>query len=152
MFVLVPEKGQVVVLDRKSRAEIAKWTVPGIEKNVAMDLDEAGQRLFLGVRNPASIVVLDAASGRVVANVPTVATLDGLSYDPATRRIYTTGGEGFLDVTQQLDADRYERIARIPTGPVARTSLFVPQWRRLYVAVPRDKERGAELRVFEVVP
>jgi DNA-binding beta-propeller fold protein YncE len=152
MFVLVPEKGQVVVLDRKSRAELAKWTVPGIEKNVAMDLDEAGQRIFLGVRSPASIVVLDSSSGRVVANVPTVATLDGLSYDPATRRIYTTGGEGFLDVTQQLDADRYERIARIPTGPVARTSLFVPQWRRLYVAVPRDKERGAELRVFEVVP
>ncbi len=55
-------------------------------------------------------------------------------------------------MVQQLDADRYERIARIPTGPVARTSLFVPEWRRLFVAVPRDKERGAELRVFEVLP
>jgi hypothetical protein len=43
-------------------------------------------------------------------------------------------------------------IARIPTGPIARTSVFVPEWHRLYVAVPRDKERGAELRVFEVVP
>lgn len=152
MFVLVPEKGQVVVLDRKSRAQIAKWVVPGIEKNVALDLDEANHRLFLGVRTPPSVVVLDSDSGRVVANVPTAATLDGLSFDPATRRIYTTGGEGFLDVIQQLDADQYKRIARIPTGPVARTSLFVPEWRRLYVAVPRDKERGAELRVFEVVP
>ena len=152
MFVLVPEKGQVVVLDRKSRSEVAKWTVPGIERNVALDLDEAGKRLFLGVRTPASVVVLDTDSGRVVARVPVVATLDGLSFDAATRRIYVTGGEGFLDVVQQLDADRYERIARIPTGPAARTSLFVPEWRRLFVAVPRDKERGAELRVFEVLP
>ena len=100
----------------------------------------------------ASVVVLDSNSGAVVASVPTVGTLDGLSYDPATRRIYTSGGEGFVDVTRQIDADHYERIARIPTGPGARTSMFVPDWRRLYVAVPPDKDRSAELRVFDVVP
>jgi DNA-binding beta-propeller fold protein YncE len=152
VFVLVPEKAEVIVLDRKTRVQEAKWTIPGIQKDVAIALDEKGHRLFLGVRTPASIVVLDSDSGAVVASIPTVATLDGLSFDSATRRIYTSGGEGFVDVTQQIDADHYERIARIPTGPIARTSVFVPDWRRLYVAVPRDKERGAELRVFEVVP
>jgi DNA-binding beta-propeller fold protein YncE len=151
VFVLVPEKSQVVVLDRKTRAQVAKWTIPGIQKNVALALDEKSHRLFVGVRTPASIVVLDSDSGAVVASVPTVATLDGLSFDSATRRIYTSGGEGFVDVTQQIDADHYERIARIPTGPIARTSVFVPDWHRLYVAVPRDKERGAELRVFDTV-
>jgi DNA-binding beta-propeller fold protein YncE len=152
LYVLVPEKAQVLVLDRKTRAQVAKWTIPGIQKNVAVDLDEKNHRLFLGVRTPASVVVLDSNSGAVVATVPTVGTLDGLSYDPATRRIYTTGGEGFLDVTQQIDADHYERVVRIPTGPTARTSAFVPQWRRLYVAVPRDKDRSAELRVFDAIP
>jgi DNA-binding beta-propeller fold protein YncE len=152
MFVLVPEKGQVVVIDRKARAQIAKWIVPGIEKNVAVDFDEKNHRLFLGVRTPPSIVVLDSDSGRVVATVPTVATLDGLAFDAATRRIYTSGGEGFLDVTQQRDADSYERIARIPTGPLARTSIFVPEWRRVFVAVPKEKDRGAQLRAFDVLP
>jgi len=152
LYVLVPEKAQVIVFDRKTHATVAKWTIPGVQKNVALDLDAKNHRLFLGVRNPASVVVLDSNSGAVVASIPTAATLDGLFYDPATRRIYTTGGEGFVDVTQQIDADHYERIARIPTGPNARTSAFVPEWRRLYVAVPRDKDRGAELRAFEVVP
>jgi DNA-binding beta-propeller fold protein YncE len=152
VFVLIPEKAQVVVLDRRTKSPVAKWTIPGIQKNVALALDERYHRLFLGVRTPASIVVLDSASGAVVASVPTVATLDGLSFDSATRRIYTSGGEGFVDVTQQIDADHYERIARIPTGPIARTSAFVPEWHRLYVAVPRENERGAELRAFEVVP
>jgi DNA-binding beta-propeller fold protein YncE len=149
VFVLVPEKSQVVVLDRKTRVQVAKWTIPGIQKDVAIALDEKSHRLFLGVRTPASIVVLDSDSGAVVASVPTVSTLDGLSFDAALRRIYTSGGEGFVDVTQQIDADHYERTAHIPTGPIARTSVFVPEWRRLYVAVPRDKERSAELRVFE---
>jgi hypothetical protein len=152
VFVLVPEKAEVVVLDRRTKVQAAKWTIPGIQKNVALALDEKNHRLFLGVRVPASIVVLDSDSGAVVASAPTVATLDGLSFDSTTRRIYTSGGEGFVDVTQQIDADHYERIARIPTGPIARTSVFVPEWHRLYVALPRDKERGAELRVFEVVP
>jgi DNA-binding beta-propeller fold protein YncE len=152
VFVLVPEKAEVVVLDRKTRAQLAKWTIPGIQKNVAIALDEKNHRLFLGVRTPASIVVLDSDSGAVVVTVPTVATLDGISFDSAMRRIYTSGGEGFVDVTQQVDADHYERIARIPTGPIARTSVFVPEWHKLYVAVPRDKERGAELRVLDAVP
>jgi DNA-binding beta-propeller fold protein YncE len=151
VYVLVPEKAAVVVLDRKTHAQVAEWVIPGIQKNVAVDLDEKHHRLFLGVRMPASIVVLDSNSGAVVGSIPTVATLDGLSYDPATQRIYTSGGEGFVDVTQQIDADHYERIARLPTGPNARTSAFVPEWRRLYVAVPRDKDRSAELRVFDVV-
>jgi DNA-binding beta-propeller fold protein YncE len=151
-FVLVPDDSQVVVLDRKMKAQVDKWTIPGIQKNVAIALDEKSRRLFLGVRTPASIVVLDSISGAVVASVPTVAMLDGLSFDSSTRRIYTSGGEGFVDVTRQIDADHYERIARIATGPIARTSVFVPGWHRLYVAVPRDGERGAELRAFEVVP
>jgi len=152
LYVLVPEKAEVLVLDRKTHTQVAKWTVPGIQKNVALDLDAKDHRLFLGVRIPASVAVLDSNTGDVVASIPAVGTLDGLAYDGATRRIYTTGGEGFVDVTQQIDADHYERVARIPTGPNARTSAFVPEWRRLYVAVPRDKDRSAELRAFEVVP
>jgi len=152
VFVLVPEKSQIVSLDRKTKAQTAKWTIPGVRKIVAIALDEKRHRLLLGVRSPASIVVLDARSGVVVASVPTVSTLDGLSFDAATRRIYTSGGEGFVDVTRQMDADHYKRIARIPTGAMARTSVFVPEWHRLYVAMPRDKERGAEVRAFEVIP
>src|SRR5947209_1056582 len=152
MFVLVPEKSEVMIVDRQMHTVKATWTIPGIQKNVAIALDERNHRLFLGVRTPPSIVVLNSETGQKVAELPTAAILDGLSFDPVTRRIYTTGGEGFLDVTQQVDADHYRQIAHIATGPVARTSLFVPEWKQLFVAVPRDKERGAELRVFQTVP
>jgi len=152
VFVEVPEKSEVVVLDRRSHAQLAKWKIPGIEKDVAQAFDPAGHRLMLGVRTPASVVVLDSDSGAVVATAPTVGILDGLSYDAARHRIYTTGGEGFLDVTEQTDRDHYRRIERIPTGPIARTSYFVPEWNRLYVAVPRAKDRSAEIRIFETQP
>src|SRR5260221_689741 len=82
----------------------------------AMALDERTHRLFLGVRAPASMVVLNSDTGQQVAEVGRAGALDGLAFDAAIRGIYTAGGEGFLDFTQQVDADHYLQIARIPTG------------------------------------
>jgi DNA-binding beta-propeller fold protein YncE len=152
MFVLVPEKGQVVTIDRARREQTAKWSIAGIEKNVAIEIDEASRRIFLGVRNPASVVVIDADSGRAIASVPAVGTLDGLSFDAANRRAYVSGGEGFVDVIQQVDPDKYVRTARVATVSGARTSLFVPEWKRFFVALPAAGERAAELRVYEAIP
>jgi hypothetical protein len=70
-------------------------------------------------------------------------------FDTRRKRLYVTGGEGFIDVFQQRDADHYESLARIPTRPIARTSLFVPELDRYYVAVPRKDNQTAEIRVYE---
>jgi hypothetical protein len=43
-----------------------------------------------------------------------------------------------------------ERVAATPTAPHARTGLFVPQRRALYVAVPPQNGRDAEIREYRV--
>jgi len=73
-------------------------------------------------------------------------------YDAARKRIYISGGEGFLSVVEQLDADHYRLAASLPTAAGARTSLFVPDLGRLYLAVPHRGAQGAEVRVYEVQP
>jgi len=68
-------------------------------------------------------------------------------YDAATRRIYTTAARAFVDVTRQIDPE--------PTTSASRASLpapcphiaFVPEWRRLYFAVPRDQDAARASRV-----
>ena len=152
VFVVIPEKSHVLVLDRKTHAIIQTWTVAGGARTVSLALDEAAHRLFVGTRNPPAIVVLDSESGKEVARMPTVNTLDGIYFDRVARRIYASGGEGFVDVERQIDADHYESMAHVPTGPTARTSLFVPELKRLFVAVPVAPDRAAEILVFEVRP
>jgi hypothetical protein len=39
-------------------------------------------------------------------------------------------------------------LAKVPTGPGARTCLFSPDTGVLYVAVPHRGEQQAEIRVF----
>jgi hypothetical protein len=138
-------------VDRKTHAVEHTWTVAGGVRTVSLALDELRHRLFVGTRTPPLIVVLDTRSGQEVARMPTVDTLDGLFFDSAARRTYASGGEGFIDVQRQIDPDHYEVVAHVPTGPNARTSLFVPELHQLFVAVPKTGDHPAEVRVFQVL-
>ena len=49
-----------------------------------------------------------------------------------------------------LDAERYKLIDRIATRSCARTSLWVPETRRLYLALPMRDGQSAEVRAYEM--
>ena len=113
-----------------------------------MALDEQHHRLFIGCRLPAKVLVFDTSSGRQVDSFDIDGDTDDLFYDPALRRLYVSCGEGFLDVFQQGDANRFTRSARVPTAAGARTSLYVPAEKQLYLAVPHRGAQKAEIRIY----
>ncbi len=152
IFVNVPTAGHIAVIDRGSRAVVAKWPLGAGRANFPMTLDEANRRLFVTCRKPAEVLVFDTASGKQIASLPVVGDADDMFYDSAHHRIYVSGGEGFLSVLEQSDADHYRLIARIPTASGARTSAFVPEFGRLYLAVPHRGSQGAAIRVYQVQP
>jgi hypothetical protein len=115
-----------------------------------MALDEADGRLFIVCRKPAVLLALDTRSGTVVEKLPTVGDSDDVFYDPARKRIYVSGGEGAIAVYQQKDADHYNEIARLEAVKGARTSLFVPELGRLFLAVRQVGETAAAIRVYQV--
>src|SRR5574337_367834 len=150
VFVNVPTAQQIAVIDRDKRIVVKTWPLTGAQANFPMALDEAQHRLFVGFRKPAKLVVFDTESGKVVASLDSAGDTDDIFYDTARKRIYISCGEGFIDLFEQVDADHYKRVVKIPTAPGARTSLFVPELGRLYLAVPRQAGRAAEVRVYEV--
>lgn len=78
--------------------------------------------------------------------------MDDVFYDAARRQIYASCGEGFVSVLRQSGPDHYALISNVPTAPGARTSLFVPEWDRLYVAVPRSGRQPAQIRIYTMQP
>jgi hypothetical protein len=61
------------------------------------------------------------------------AVTDDVFFDSKRQRIYVSWGEGAVDVIRK-DASGYRMLSRIKTMPGARTSLFVPELDRLFVA------------------
>ena len=152
-YVNVPDAGQVAVVDLRAGKLVAGWRVPdGLQANFPMALDAAAGLLATVFRSPARLVLLDTRTGAVTTTLPTCADADDVFIDPRRRRLYVSCGEGAVDVVQQDPAgDRL--LARIRTRSGARTSLFVPELDRLFVAA-RAGVLGtdAALLVFRPAP
>lgn len=143
------------VINRNTK-QLTKWELPPkYEENFPMALDEVDHRLMIVTRTPPRLVVYDTSSGKVVATQPCVADVDDLYYDANHKRIYIPGGQGFIDVFQQRDADHYERIARIPTVIGARTAGYTARvgkkgLDRVFLAVPYSPNKDAAVWTYTV--
>jgi len=149
LYVNVPTAGHIAVVDRTSMTIIARWPVTGARANYPMALDEANHRLFVGCRRPAKVLVYDTSGGKETGSFEIVGDTDDLFYDAEHQRVYVSGGEGFIDVVQAKAGAPFSRLARIPTAGGARTSLFVPELGRLFLAVPHRGTQPAEIRIYE---
>jgi hypothetical protein len=120
-------------------------------------MDEPDHRLFVALRKPEQLIVLNSDDGHLVAKLPTAAGADDIFYDAAHKRIYVSAGvtnepEGYVSAYQQLDADHYQVLAKIATGSASATSLLVPELNRYYVAAQRKEKKDAELQVYRINP
>jgi DNA-binding beta-propeller fold protein YncE len=150
IFVNVPTAGHIAVVDRGAMKVTATWPVSGAAANFPMALDETGHRLFVGCRKPAKILIYDTSTGKEVGAADIVGDTDDLFYDSGRKRVYVSGGDGFIDVLDARDAFALKPVARVPTAAGARTSLFVADQSRLYLAVPHRGAQRAEIRVYDL--
>ena len=148
LFVNVPEKKEIEVIDAVRRTVLARWPVSS-QNNFPMALDEAHHRLLVGCWVPPRLLVFDTETGKEVTSGEIAGSTDDLFYDSRRSRVYVLTSQGFLEVFQQKDPDHYDRIARYPTPPRTQTGLFVPEGGKLFAAVQKQGEQSAEIRVYQ---
>jgi hypothetical protein len=128
-----PESFQIAVVDLAAAKQIARWTVPGLSANFPLALDGSGTTVAAVFRHPAKLVLLNPETGAATQQLDTCGDADDVFFDTKRRRIYVSCGAGAVDVFQD-DAAGYHPVARVETSSGARTSLFVPELDRLYIA------------------
>ncbi len=155
LFVFLSTESKIQVIDTKKREVVSTFPVSSQRPGDAA-FDESTHRLLIGTRTPPEMIAMDSKSGKEVANLPTVEGMDGVYFDAKHKRIYVSGGRGFdvgfVFVYQQIDADHYETLGKIPTRPGAGTSFWSPELNRFYVAAPAHDNEDASILVFEPVP
>jgi hypothetical protein len=146
-FVNVPDAGHVAVIDIASARQLAAWQVPGLRANFPMAIDNDGGQVFVAFRRPARLAVFAGRDGAVVSNLDLCDDADDVFFDSRRRRLYVSCGAGVIDVFQR-SGQGWARGGRVQTAWGARTSLFVPELDRLYVAVRASGREPAALWVF----
>ena len=138
VFVNNEGKNTIQVIDVKTWKATASWPLAPCEGPTGIAYDKATNRIFSGCNRNS--VVVDAATGKVVATIPNGTRVDALGWDPTRKLIYIpNGGEGNVTVVHQDAADKYSVVATVTTFPGAKTITVDPMTHNVYLFQP---ERG----------
>ena len=146
VFANVPDAREIGVVDLGTGSTQSLPT-QGAGSNFPMAIDGEVHRFLVVFRSPPSLMALSSQDGHVAAKIDTCGDADDVFVDRKRHRVYVSGGEGVVDVLESGEAG-YRRLARVSTAPGARTSLFVPELDRLFVAVRAGSNEPAAIWVF----
>ena len=134
LYVNLEEKGATVHVDLNSMKAMHTWPLAPCATPTAMAFDPATRRLFVGCRGGKMLAVLDADSGKVITTSPIGERVDAGAYDPATKLVFMSTGDGNVSIFHQDSADKYSLLENLATAPGSKTmgldlknhNLFVP--------------------------
>jgi hypothetical protein len=151
-FVNIPDAQQIAVVNLAERHQSATWTMKGRRSNFPMAINEDGSTIASVFRSPAQLVLFATITGSPEQELATCGDADDVFFDAKRQRIYVSCGAGVVDVFESSGHD-YRRVASVETSSGARTSLFVPELDRLFVAARAGSPGSpAKILVFRPMP
>jgi len=90
------------------------------------------------------MAVMNADTGQVITTLPIGDHVDATAFDPETRLILNSNGEGTVTVIREDSPDKYSLAETVKTLPRAKTSALDPRTHQLFLST-------AESGQFEVL-
>src|SRR5258706_3793758 len=151
VYINIPDAHEIAVVDLRARRQVSSWRMGEFSSNYPMMLDGARHELWVAFRSPSKLVALDLKTGVRIAALDSCSDADDVFVDAKRDRIYVSCGAGFVDVWRRHGVS-YVKLESVVTVVGARTSLFVPDLGRLYLAVRATPTERAAIWVFRAAP
>lgn len=131
LFVNIEDKNEIVVVDTKTYKVLHHWNIAPGKEPTGLSFDNETKRLFAGCDK--LLMVIDATNGKVVDKITIGEGCDGTAFDPATKNIYTSNGEGTFTVIHEDNADKFSVIETVVTKRGARTLTLAKTTHLIYL-------------------
>jgi DNA-binding beta-propeller fold protein YncE len=143
VYVNMEDTNEVITFDPKS-LEVKKRFPIGVAKTpTGLAYDAKTHRLFIGCRNEPKMVVMDAASGKVITSFSIGRGVDYAAFDPQAKLVFFSCSEGVLNIFHEKSADEYEDAGPVKTQPSARTMAFDPKTKKIFLSAAEYSETPA---------
>ena len=133
VFVNLPDAHQIAVADLTTGKVLATWGPLAWRANFPMAIDRAGALVAVAFRAPSRLAIFDTKTGAIAASAETCGDADDVFFDGRRGRLYVSCGEGAIDAFSYANGSIH-LLTRVATASGARTSLYVPEFDRLFVA------------------
>jgi len=141
------DKNSLNVIDSKTLKVINNYPLAPCGGPTGIALDGANNRIFSVCRQNKGMSVVDASSGKVIATLPIGGGVDAVAYDPETKLVFCSCGDGTTTIIKQQSADQYSVIQTLKTPVRAKTMALDTKTHKIYLSVA-DFEPGTR----KVVP
>jgi DNA-binding beta-propeller fold protein YncE len=137
VFNNLEDESQLLKINSHELKVEQRWPTAPCSSPSSMAMDQANRRLFLGCRSKVMAVV-DADSGKVITTLPIGDHVDATAFDPETKLIFNSNGEGTISVIHQDSADAYSAVETVKTLPRAKTMALDPKTHRLFLSTAEN--------------
>ena len=142
VFANIESKNEIVRFDAAARKITATWPLANCESPSGLAIDPGGRRLF-AVCDGGKMAVVDANSGKTLANPSIGDSPDAARYDSARKLAFSSnGGSGTLTIVD-AGKDGYPVLQNLATQRGARTMTLDSATGRIYLATAKFGERPA---------
>ena len=135
LFVNLEDKNEVLAIDAQKNTIAHHWPLAPGAGPTGLAIDPIKHRVFAGCRN-GRMIVLDAQSGRHLADLPIGQGVDACAFDPGTGFAFAACGDGTLTVVQEDPAKpgKFLVVEVVKTQRGARTMALDPKTHAVYLA------------------
>jgi DNA-binding beta-propeller fold protein YncE len=123
------------VIDAKTMKVLKNYPLNPCGGPTGLALDAKNKRFFTVCRENKGLSVVDETSGKVIATLPIGAGVDAVAYDPATKLIFASNGDGTTTIIKQKTADDYAVVQTLKTQYRAKTLALDTKTHKIYLSV-----------------
>lgn len=131
---------EITVIDAKTRTVKTRYSLLPNEVPTGLTMDIANNRLFSVCRKTKTLVIMDAANGKIIQTLPIGGGVDAVVYEKDLKLIFTSNGEGNVTIVKQESADKYSVVQTLETKAGCKTMVHRGTTHKIYLSGADYKE------------
>jgi YVTN family beta-propeller protein len=139
----IEDASLVLKINARSLKVEQRWPTAPCASPSSIAMDRPNRRLFVGCRSKV-MAVMNADTGQVITTLPIGDHVDATAFDPESRLIFNSNGEGTITVIREESPDKYSVVETVKTLPKAKTMALDLKTHQLFLST-------AEAGQFEVL-
>lgn len=129
------DKSSLEVIDTRSLKVIRDYSLSPCGGPTGLAMDKDDQKLFTVCRENKGLSVVDIPSDKVIQTLPIGSGVDAVIYDPVTKLLIASNGDGTASVFKQNTPDHYSALQTLTTQVHAKTMALDLDTHKLYFPV-----------------
>lgn len=122
VYVDIEDKDNIAVIDAKTMKVTAHYDLAGKGGTCAgLAIDVKTNILFASCRKPQTMVMMNAADGKIVEALPIGGGTDGAVFNPATSEAFSSQGDGTLTIVKEKSRTSFAVEQTVETPQRAKT-------------------------------